>query len=306
MRKLIIIILLLITANAFGQAVLSGSKGWDGMYNIRADQFFTRCVTAGVTLTDAQKRWYNDSIFVPLSDSGLIGTTRAGDSIQALWCFATFPNGSETVCKLNLLSDSNACTNVNSVVFTDSGAVGNGSTSYLNSNCTPMYDSTIVKIYSRGLSVYSLGAREAGSFTVIGTMNSGSPYERNAIEMFTKLTSPMMAKFHTVDFGLVTMNDTDAVGYYGLSWVKNYQYRMKRGKNYLYGVEQNFAGFTPTTNVSKSYFILALRNYNDVPIYYETSCITFVAITSGLSIAKQKALGNIFNNSLKGRGYNVY
>jgi hypothetical protein len=34
MRKLLIIILLLFTINAFGQAVLSGSKGWDGTPDI--------------------------------------------------------------------------------------------------------------------------------------------------------------------------------------------------------------------------------------------------------------------------------
>jgi hypothetical protein len=135
MKKLLIIILLLFSFNAFGQVYFSGTR--QPLYSTRATQFFDRCVTAGVTLTTAQKQWYDDSIFTPLLDSGLIGTTRAGDSIQALWCFALFPNGSANVAVLNLLSDSNTCLAVNSPTFTDSGVVGNGSSSYLNSNFNP-------------------------------------------------------------------------------------------------------------------------------------------------------------------------
>jgi hypothetical protein len=306
MKKIIILILLLlISTYSFGQAVLSGSKGWDGMYNIRADQFFTRCVTAGVTLTDAQKRWYNDSIFVPLSDSGLIGATRAGDSIQALWCFALFPNGSANVAVLNLLSDSNTCLAVNSPTFTDSGVVGNGVTSYLNTNFNPTWDSSICRLNSIGLGFYSLKTRPASNIYCIGGI-----YDTVGVDIYSKLHIKYVSDR---GFGQINGNseyiyntDTTARGNFSLTRKAVNLTQFVIYTQYNYGKVSN-----TTSNSSRvpnlSYFIF---NFNSKgkpePSNYDILCIPFFYITSGLSIDKTNKLANILNNSLKSRGYNVY
>jgi hypothetical protein len=300
MKKLLIIILLLITANAFGQAVLSGSKGWDGMYNIRADQFFTRCVTAGVTLTDAQKRWYNDSIFVPLSDSGLIGATRAGDSIQALWCFALFPNGSANVAVLNLLSDSNTCLAVNSPTFTDSGVVGNGSSSYLNSNFNPVWDSSICKLNSVSLGVYSKGDRSNSS--TISAMGSSAGSDLFNI-ILRRTTNTSRFRLNTTTTAVEFIINEGAIGYYiGSRQEYNLTYMLKKYEGTSY---TGTSLFISNNKVNLPIYILA-QNDDGSPANYETVLITFAYVGSGLSADKCSKLGNILNNSLKGRGYNVY
>jgi hypothetical protein len=292
MKKLILILLLLISTYSYGQAVLSGQKGWDGYYNPRAVEFFDRCVTAGVTLTTAQKQWYSDSIFQPLQDSGLIGTTRAGDSIQAIWVLATFPNGSETVCKLNLLSDSNSITNVNSVTFTDSGAVGNGSTSYLNTNFNPVWDSSIYKSFSASGGVYSksdisgvymdMGAGYSllDSTFYINSLNSGRFYTKNNGTYISELTGSPKGVFISSRLSSTIIN-----------MVINGN-SISKTSNYINKPNVNF-------------YILCFNNQG-TPLYYSARVITFAYIGSGLSATKSRALSNILNNSLISRGYNVY
>jgi hypothetical protein len=305
MKKLLIIILLLFSFNAFGQVYFSGTRQ---PLNIqRAEDFFARCVTAGVTLTESQKRWYNDSIFVPLLDSGLIGTTRAGDSIQALWCFALFPNGSANVAVLNLLSDSNTCLAVNSPTFTDSGVVGNGTSSYLNTNCNPLYDSTIMQIYSRGMGLYSVSDRLPSETKVaIGFDGGSNSSHYTRIFKYNKISPSPINFVMGSSYTAFNTSDTNSLGFYYSGWNGSLDILLvKKGINKYYLVNTSNAAFTPSKNADLPYYILCYNNAGN-PDNYDDVCITFAFMTDGLCEDSVRKLSNILNNSLKGRGYNVY
>lgn len=292
MRKLLIILLLLISTYSFGQAVLSGSKGWDGAYNLRAEQFFTRCVTAGITLTTAQKQWYSDSIFQPLQDSGLIGATRSGDSIQALWGFAKFM-GDTIVLKLNLLSDSNTCVSVGTLTWTDSGVVGNGTDSYLNTNFNPTWDSTICKHASIGLGALTQN-KTYGSFVGIigGQINSSN---RLFIRDYSADHKNWLSVACNSSVSEAAGVDTNNICFTVIR--SNYTQIFKSERNSSYTANN----LTISNRINVSLYVCA---YNGGT--YSTHIITYGWITSGLSQTKSRALHNILNNSLKGRGYNVY
>jgi hypothetical protein len=291
MKRIIFILLLLISTTCFGQVYFSGTR--QSLNIQRAEDFFARCVTAGVTLTDAQKSWYNDSIFVPLSDSGLIGATRSGDSIQAIWVLATFPNGSETVCKLNLLSDSNSITNVNSVTFTDSGAVGNGSSSYLNTNFNPTWDSSICKHASIGLGVLTQNKTYGSYLGIIGGQIDNS--NRLFIRDYSSEHKDWLSVACNSAGAESTGTDTNNICHTVIR--SNYTQIIKSERNSYY-IASNFS---ISNRINVSLYICGVNGGT-----YSNNIITYGWITSGLSQTKSRALHNILNNSLKGRGYNVY
>lgn len=316
MKKLLIILLLLITNIAISQHLkttgntigtsdtkvsrtLNTSVGlappYQGVtYNARAIAFFDRTKELGIILTDAQKSWYNDSIFVPLLDSGLIGTTRAGDSLACLWALVKFPNGSETVAKLNLLDTAYSLTNVNSVVFTDSGAVGNGTTSYLNTNFTPSLDSIIYKMNSGSIGVYCrtagtelrdlMAAKDATNYAVILPSNT--------------------AIYMGINGGFAINGETHGVGGANKMWIASRR-RFQTVMGFANGVITNTGTSNAVALVTTKLYLLA-RNNNGTANNFSTRQISFAFIGSGLSDTKARALSNILNNSLKGRMYNVY
>jgi hypothetical protein len=293
-KKLLIILLLLITSYSYGQAVLSGSKGWNGAYNLRAEQFFTRCVTAGITLTTAQKQWYSDSIFQPLQDSGLIGATRSGDSIQALWGFAKFM-GDTTVLKLNLLSDSNTCVSVGTLTWTDSGAVGNGTSSYLNTNFNPTWDSTIFQMYSGSFGIYVL----------TDTLRQGAG---SGIAQITPTRRTWIYPYYSEGnstFGLVNTGIGAGIGPGILTSTRQFFSAITRSSAGS-GVIINETYYSTSGNTGyKPDGFLYLQSVNGYWAY-DKRVYSFAFIGSGLSSEKMRMLKNILNNSLLGRGYNVY
>lgn len=316
MKKLLIILLLLIaniaisqhlktTGNTIGTSdtkvsrTLNTSVGlappYQGVtYNVRAQAFFDRTKELGIILTDAQKSWYNDSIFVPLLDSGLIGTTRAGDSLACLWALVKFPNGSETVAKLNLLDTAYSLTNVNSVVFTDSGAVGNGTTSYLNTNFTPSLDSIIYKMNSGSIGVY---CRTSG--TELRDLISGKDATNWALIMPSNVSI-----YSGVNDAIGVNGASHGVGGANKMWIASRR-RYQTVMSFANGVLTNQGTANATGVVSVKLYLLA-RNNNGSATNFSSRQISFAFIGSGLSDTKARALSNILNNSLKGRNLNVY
>lgn len=263
-------------------------------YNVRAQAFFDRTKELGIILTTSQKSWYNDSIFVPLSDSGLIGTTRAGDSLACLWTLVKFPNGSETVAKLNLLDTAYTLTNVNAVTFTDSGAAGNGTSSYLNSNFIPSADSTICRMNSTSFGVYCK-TNSTELRAILGGYD-GSKY--------TTMTFSHTTLYGSINGGFTINGEAHTSSSSSNLFVITRQ-RYGGILFFLNGVQKLDRNGNATSTLTKSIFLLC-RNNNGTPSDFSARCISFAFIGSGLSSTKIRALSNILNNSLKGRAYNVY
>jgi hypothetical protein len=149
MRKLIIILLLLISTYSFGQAVLSGSKGWDGFLTSGADSLIARMESAvGKTLTQDGKilisnmfKMYKDSLSIT--------------SLQNFFDVLYFLDiGVETAGKLNWVKDAHNITNVNGVVFDTTGATS-ASTKYLSCDYNPSTNAVNFKLNTNTLSFYS-------------------------------------------------------------------------------------------------------------------------------------------------------
>jgi hypothetical protein len=258
-------------------------------YVQRAVDFFKRVTDAGKTLTDAQKRWYNDSIFVQGITHGYIGTTRAGDSLVALYSFSLKWAGDSTVANMNLLADQYNCIHYGGVTYTDSGVVGNGSTGYLNTFFNPINDSSICKAYSMGLFVCIKGGAEENNKYYGGAVSTTTTaiLRQTTQIIYTVNGDPWESSVSGA--GIM-----QSVGIYRVS------------STHIYSSQNGTAG----TLVAKTG-----KGLINLPIYVLAGngqpgntqhCISFFAITSGLSATLSQYLSDDLNNALKGAGYNVY
>lgn len=263
-------------------------------YNTRASDFFKRVTDAGKTLTDAQKKWYNDSIFVPLSDSGLIGTTRAGDSLVCLYSFSLKWAGDSTVANMNLLDNSYNCIHYGTVVYTDSGFAGDGASGYLDTKFNSVNDSTIFKLNSASMGFYS--------------KTSGSIADREMGIDLSSVRTVIIAKFVNDNCYTGLNGATQTPVSSGITGLGVYLITRRKSAEYNQYWNGNVLGATvsdaSTSLVNGNVYIGAVNT--GVTAYYSRRVITFGFIGSGLSSTKARALSNILNNSLKGYAYNVY
>lgn len=311
MKKLILILFLLISLQGYSQSLTTngmmiGNNGGittglfmggtnsflnvptGSTYNQRAKEFFARVTTAGQTLTDAQKTNYN-TLFQQLIDSGLIhATLRAGDSLACLWAFPLCLAGTETTALLNLLDTGYNCTNVNSVVFTDSGCKG-ANTKYLNTNFNMVTDSTIYKMSSGSIGGY-IKQRQEASEMLMGTgyaTNEGCILYNGGGNLFGNINGGW-ANITGIDSGFISIirrvSTTFIIYNGGVFTSKN----------------------TNITTKSNYPLYILCYNENGTAKYFCTKIVSFAFIGSGLSETKSRALLNILNNTLKGYGYNVY
>lgn len=297
MKKLIIIFLL-ITGTAYSQWLpfdwYNKKVSTAVTYNVRASNFFTRVEALGQTLTADQKKVY-DTIFVRLNDSGLIGTVRLADSVAALWSFALKIAKNETIAKLNLLDTGYNCTNVNSVVFTDSGAVGNGTSSYLNTKFNNKNDSTIAKLNSVTYGFVShIPQNMSGTRCPIGNATASS-----VLAILYDASGTFY--YYNNDLSPFTVSYSDArAGVFSsvrVSYNKSALYKNGSGNAF---VTQN----SVSINNLNTYILCA--NNDGTPQYYSSQRLSFAFIGSGLSADKQRKLSNILNEALRQFNYNVY
>ena len=263
-------------------------------YVKRAQDFFDRVALLGKTLTDAQKDWYNDSIFVPLIDSGLIGTTRAGDSLAVLYSFNGFASGNDTVIMhLNLLDDSYNITGYGTRTYTDSGVVGNGSSGYLSTFFNPVSDSSIWRLWSASFGMYS--QTNSAAQTVDMGVHGGN---RSNISLKWSDNNQYLYINSTNLYGAA---QTSSLGMFVFTRMSSTQIN-----RYINGVYQGSTTANTTGLTAKIFYFLAGNNGSDAPQYYSARCYSFAFVGSGLSTDKARKLSNILNNSLKPRGYDVY
>lgn len=262
-------------------------------YNVRASAFFLYVESLGKTLTSAQKSWYNDSLFVPLYNHGLIGLTRAGDSLVALYSFSLRWAGDSTVANLNLLDPNGAynCIHYGGVTYTDSGVTGNGSDGYLNTGFNPVADSSIVKNASISMGVCSqsgnsetkveMGVRGASTNDILILLTfTGRFYGRSF--------SSGGGVLHSLTKSIAITTRCNTTGVY----------------NYLNNTQSTYSE-DMLAKPNQSIYICAYNNNGTVGDL-STKCLSFAFIGSGLSATLSQYLSDDLNNALKGAGYNVY
>lgn len=291
MKKLIII-LLLITSTAQAQWFPFDffNKRTAVTYNVRASNFFTRVEALGQTLTTSQKAVYN-IILQQLSDSGLIGTTRAGDSLQYIRIYGLKFSGSESISRMNILDTSNTATVVNAPIFTDScisgGTVGTG---YLNSEFNPRIDSTRFKKYSNMLGVYSLTPSTGGApyIYAFGIHNS-VPYVMHSLLIRTSGNS-YFYPLASVDRAYATTNSGGS-----------FSVIRRTGTVIDINIRGNdIGGYTSTSTpemINKKFLVLVIDNDGTVA-YGIQHCLAADWAGFGLSADKMRKLNNIINNAL--------
>lgn len=310
-RLLILILLIIFSLPAMGQYDLFGQYNnpfsvWGsktktpagGNYVQRAWDFFNAVTAKGKTLTDAQKRWYNDSIFVPGIAHGYIGTTRAGDSLVALYSFSLRWAGDSTVANMNLLDPTGSynCIHYGGVTYTDSGVVGNGSSGYLNTFFNPNLDSGIFKAWSGGLLVVSKTNNTGG--VDMGTQEGSSPRYYSVLQLISGAS--LYSGLNSTE-PLPNSSNTDTKGVFsvirsGYSNIVNY-------KN---GTAQSTGGSSTYYAKTGINVVICGFNISGTISGFTTRCYPFAIITGGLSATKSQYLSDDLNNALKGAGYNVY
>ncbi len=163
--KKIIIIFLLITSSAFGQVYFSGTR--QPLYDTGADSLITRMETAvGKTMTTAGKEFISD-MFTMYKDS--LSITSLQNFFDVLYFLDI---GEETAGKLNWVKNAHNITNVNSVTFDSTGAIGNGTTAYLNLNYNPSTQKVNVSLNSVSLGVYNKTESFVANLCAIGCFQS--------------------------------------------------------------------------------------------------------------------------------------
>ena len=265
------------------------------VYNQRAIDFFKRVTDKSKTLTEAQKRWYNDSIFVAGINSGYIGTTRAGDSLVFLYSrVGYYCNRDTTIMNMNLLADVYNCVHYGAIIYTDSGAVGDGASgSYSNTFFNPTLDSSIYKCNSASLGFYSKTMRAAANSSEIGCYN-----DPIASSMQIKFTGNLnYSVLNQVNYTATV--DTTTLGCFSISRINGSQII-----HFLNGVTMGaITGVQTSSSLPNMQFYV--NGANGVG-YKSTLIQCFDWCGSGLSVATQKKISDDLNNSLKGVKYNVY
>lgn len=264
-------------------------------FNVRASNFFVAVELAGKTLTTAQKNWYNDSIFVPLYNHGLIGLTRAGDSLVALYSFSLRWAGDSTVANMNLLDPTGSynCIHYGGVTYTDSGVVSNGTTGYLNAFFIPSSDSGIFKYGSGGFGVYSK-TDVAESKDDIGATAS-TTFLRSRESNYTQARINSTSDVYSGN--VVTDGRGITIAVRNSSLVLNI---FKNGSNIKSSTN------TASGSLSTVPFYICASNSSGTAVNITSKIYPFAVITGGLSATKSQYLSDDLNNALKGAGYNVY
>lgn len=252
-------------------------------YCVQAQNFFERVKNAGKTLTLEQKNWYNDSIFVPLINEGIY------DSIVFLHIRVT---SDSLLSNTNLISELYNTIGYGGVVYTDSGAIGNGSTAYLNTFFNPTTDSTIAKMNSIGLGVVT-----RGSDATVRRMDIGGnlyalwlSWEFYSSAPVTRLNSSGTAVAFT------------SSGYSGILSASRMSSNFQEG--YKNGVSIGTSSEISITKNNTYIFIMADNEGGAARFSPRTYLGDWV--TSGLSNNKSNKLHNIINEALKDKGYNAY
>ena len=326
MKKIILILLMLIATSSqaqwFGTEWFMNYSSASGyVYNARATLFFARVSADGITLTATQKTFYNN-LFQNLIDSGLVHATDPQyDSLEVFYWFAVSDTAvavDSNLVNLNLLQDNYNAIHYGTVVYTDSGVVGNGSDGYLTTQFTPYLDSSIYKLNSSSIGAYNL-----------------KEYVKDKGQIFIG-TGWYNYNFDTVSFS--ELNNVDWSGECNLSYYPNSTNNTPT-KTILssiglwIGVRQGLSAYIwengesseaiavdpigATNNMPRSYFGICTEIYyeqldNGVWVYGNptsslvNSCISSAFIGSGLSATKSRALSNCINENLKLFGYNVY
>lgn len=279
MKKLLIVLLTLISTYSYGQAVLSGSKGWNGYIDTGADSLITRMETAtSKTMTADGKQMLSD-IFTMYKDSLLI------TSLQNFFDVLYFLDiGVESAAKLNWVKDAHNITNVNSVVFDTVGATGNGSSSYLNMNYTPSTEASNFTLNAGSYGIY-YPARGNYSFGSLQTGKSLTGKNSNPIKSsfnINDLESDFNAVLNEVSFFIMNRSDTATVTLYSdnANQTKT-KYSGGLTSNSLYICGYNPSGYSSTPMkyiyVGKSADATTQRKIRNIVYYWKTNknSITF-------------------------------
>lgn len=267
-------------------------------YNVRASAFFLYVESLGKTLTSAQKSWYNDSLFVPLYNHGLIGLTRAGDSLVALYSFSLRWAGDSTVANINLLDPTGSynCIHYGGVTYTDSGVVGNGTTGHLNTFFNPSADTSIAKRNSTSYMIVI-----SSNVLEIGKMDMGI-YGGTNVSVLAPLylAGKAYCPVNDSDGEYVNNPDSSSKGI----WISA---RVLSSYSNLYKNGAYFGKNTHlSTGVSNSNVLISAVGNNASVSRYTKKTYLYAAIGSGLSATLSQYLSDDLNNALKGAGYNVY
>jgi hypothetical protein len=202
-KKLLIISLLLISTYSFGQAVLSGSRGWDGFLTPGADSLITRMETAtGKTMTVEGKTMISD-IFTMYKDSLSI------TSLQNYFDILYFLDiGVETAAKLNWVKNAHNITNVNGVVFDTVGATGNGSSSYLNTNYSAKNNAVNLSLDNSSMGLYSKTSTGGVGATYMAGVQDSVRFGSNFTNVYFRLFQSSSINYLTANLGQFTISRT--------------------------------------------------------------------------------------------------
>lgn len=285
MKKILFYILFIFTIIANAQIKPFAMN--DVLTTPRFRNFYQRVINTGVNLEYEQIKDYK-TIFKQLRDSGLIGDTRAGDSLAIFYVFTLKIAKDTSVAKLNLLDTTYTIIN-SGVVFSDSGAIGNGINSYLKTGFNFKKDTGIVKnkYFSIGIYLYKgcsksisfvYGANDGNSIIELLKINNGYSY----IFLQNSIIYPLNYVLSGYHLGIKRGTDTTFVYY---------------NNNKL-----SLPSFILTTPDAETYIFIRTDLY---PLY-SNAIITFFNIGTGLSEDKANKITNILNDISKKHGINKF
>lgn len=255
-------------------------------FNVRAQAFFRRVDSLGFTLTSLQKTVYNN-IFQRLQDSSLIASTRSGDKIVAIYAFPKKLAGDSSVCNMNILANQYNCIHYGNVTYSDSSIIGDGVSGYLKTGFVATSDSSIYKLNSAGLAVWSL-------YVGNGQVNIGTYLaDRPALiwggtpKVYTALhgNSGATPSFSVTSLGFGSINRVSAATY---EYYRNGEFI---GNPSAYG--------TSAALPNNQFFILARNNSNNLPSSYSDERLPFAVIKGGLTATEERMLFNILKLCLQ-------
>jgi hypothetical protein len=285
MKKLLIIILLLFSFNAFGQVYFSGTR--QPLYDTGADSLITRMETAtGKTMTVAGKTMISD-MFKMYKDS--LSITSLQNFFDVLYFLDI---GVETAGKLNWVKDAHNITNVNSVVFDTVGATGNGTNSHLNTNYNMSTDNVNFALNSSSGAVYcktNIAESDRGLMGNLGydiefnIQSTSAFYSRicgSANIMSWDYTSTGLIGLHTA----VRTDTLNTIAYYNLdNKDSKTDYASKARTNSVVGICIQFLDYGRSTNtvsfayLGKTIDVTQLRKIYNILKYWQNNknSITF-------------------------------
>ncbi len=173
MKKLFIIILLLFTANAFGQnsndIYVSSTRGWSGTYGSNgADSLLARIDSASITIT-ASRRTLIQDVYTKLRDS-----LRA-EFLQDKFDYLYFLDAGDSTAKLNWVKDAYTITN-NGCIFDTTGVRTNGEGTHLNTNYKPLTNGITYSLNLGSYGIYNKTDTNISAAVMMGAYNSSSAY----------------------------------------------------------------------------------------------------------------------------------